>query len=494
MKRFLSYITIIIAVFSFSSCEEWLDEKPKTNVPAEELFETENGFMSALAGLYIRMTEEEVYGKNLSFGLVEQLAQMYDRIPDGANNRNNVYIYDQETNGGYNTKGAAANIWQEQYHIIANANNLLKWLDKNGEAVITDELTRDMIRGEALAIRAYLHFDILRAWGPMNYAKDTKAQDMKCMPYRTVTDSSKQPLLTAKKIIENIIKDLNEAKELLSYEKDIILGHYSSEDRHYRLNYHAINAILARVYNYAGNKVEAKKHALDVIENSGRILLDDNSNDPILSQEVIFGLSMYEMEDNMTDYFSEGDKIQTKNYIDITTRNLLFETSGLESEDMRAKNSAFIINNGLQVAITLKYIDNDNEIIPLIRLPEMYYIACEASEGEDAAFYVNSVRNKRGISQSKNVTCNTEEQRLDALNKEYRKEFYAEGQYFWFLKTHGLTGTLEHSPEVTLVEENFVFPLPDREKEFGWTSDDKEENGGNTEDGDKEEDTPTENE
>ena len=106
----------------------------------------------------------------------------------------------------------------------------------------------------------------------------------------------------------------------------------------------------------------------------------------------------------------------------------------------------------------------------------MYYIACEGSEySEEAAMFVNSVRNKRGISKAKDVTCDTEEQCISALNKEYRKEFYGEGQYFWFLKSHGITGTLAHSPTVTLMEENFIFPLPDAEVEYGWT-DDEEEN------------------
>jgi hypothetical protein len=170
-----------------------------------------------------------------------------------------------------------------------------------------------------------------------------------------------------------------------------------------------------------------------------------------------------------------GDKINTKYYLDISTLNSIFETVGNESEDMRAKGTAFYRNNELQYAISLKYIENDNEVIPLIRLPEMYYIACEASDGDEAAMYINSVRNKRGISKAKDVQCDTEEMRITALNKEYRKEFYAEGQYFWFLKTHGITGTLAHSPEVTLVEENFVFPLPDAEVEYGWTQDGEEE-------------------
>jgi hypothetical protein len=94
--------------------------------------------MSSLAGLYITMTDETTYGKNLSFGLVEQLAQMYDKLPEGTTDPTSVYIYDRETSGAFNTKGVLANLWLGQYHIIANANNLLRWLDLNGDAVIKD--------------------------------------------------------------------------------------------------------------------------------------------------------------------------------------------------------------------------------------------------------------------------------------------------------------------------------------------------------------------
>jgi hypothetical protein len=114
-------------------------------------------------------------------------------------------------------------------------------------------------------------------------------------------------------------------------------------------------------------------------------------------------------------------------------------------------------------------------MIPLIRLPEMYYIACESTtDSKVAAAYINAVRNKRGISKAKDVSCDTEELRLNALNREYRKEFYGEGQYFWFLKTHGLTGTLSHCPEVVLMEENFIFPLPDAEVQYGWAEENEE--------------------
>ena len=457
---------------SLPSCSEWLDVTPNTDLPAKELFTTENGFNSALAGLYILMTEEDTYGKNLSFGLMEQLAQMYDKLPDGTTDRNSVYIYDRETSGAYNTKGVLANTWRAQYNIIANANNLLKWWNLNGEVVLLDSTTRNMIRGEALALRAFLHFDLLRGWGPMDYAGNAKAGDVKCMPYRTVADHSKQPLLPASEVVERIINDLKTARECLSHEKDLDLG-ADLNKRNMRMNYHAINAMLARVYNYAGEKDSAAMYAGMVIDECGLSLESGNDNDPILSKEVIFGINMYELEDNLSEYFAVGEKMNTKYYLNIPTLNQIFETVGSESEDMRAKGTAFYRNNEQQCAISLKYIENKSGIIPLIRLPEMYYIACEASENADeAAIYVNSVRNKRGISKAKDVSCETDELRIAALNKEYRKEFYGEGQYFWFLKTHGVTGVLSHCPDVTLHEENFIFPLPDAEVEYGWTQED----------------------
>jgi hypothetical protein len=320
-----------------------------------------------------------------------------------------------------------------------------------------------MIRGEALAIRAYLHFDLLRGWGPMNYAGNTEAQSMKCIPYRTVADKSKQPLLPAKEVVEKIIKDLKDAKNLLSYEKETSLGSNQNRSRRFRFNYHAINATLARVYNYAGDKENARKCALEVIDNCGLMLLSSNDEDPILFDETLCGISIHEMEEFMSDYFSSGEKLNIRYYIENGTLQSLFETT---EEDMRSRSTAFVKDG--ERCLTKKYTKNDNEVIPLIRLPEMYYIACESLEGEEAAVYVNSVRNKRGLSISNNKKCESREAIITALNEEYRKEFYAEGQYFWFLKTHGLVGKLKHKESVTLTEESFIFPLPDAEKEYGW--------------------------
>ena len=50
MKKILY---LLIALVTFTACEDWLDVAPNTDVPAKELFTTENGFISALAGINI---------------------------------------------------------------------------------------------------------------------------------------------------------------------------------------------------------------------------------------------------------------------------------------------------------------------------------------------------------------------------------------------------------------------------------------------------------
>ena len=471
MKRKIYTLLLSIAgCLLTSSCSDWFDVSPSTDVPAEELFETESGFQSALAGIYIGMTNQKAYGDNLSFGMLDQMAQLYDMIPSGASERSAIYQYENETDQGYNTKARLADTWTQAYKMIANANNLLKWLDKNGERVIASPKTRSMLRGEALAIRAYLHFDILRGWGPMNYKGDPTAAATPCMPYRTVADNSKQPLRTAEQVLDLILDDLKSAKQLMSYEAKKTLTSNDGQNRRFRFNYHAINAVMARVYCYMGKAEEAITCAQDVIDHCGLELQSANSSDPILFNEVLCGLYLYEMEKNLSAFWSDGDKLTTQYFSKVSTFNTLFNATSGSTNDIRYRTVKRYATEQVQ---SLKYIKNENEVVPLIRLPEMYYILCEMKALSDSEAKLNEVRHKRGYPASEDEHFKTEADRIKALNREYRKEFYAEGQYYFFLKQHP-TAPVEHFNEVTLGKAQYVFPLPDAEKEYGWTADSEE--------------------
>ena len=70
----------------------------------------------------------------------------------------------------------------------------------------------NIIQGEALALRAMLHFDMLRLFGPV-YSRNPEATSI---PYYTSEVLSPEPLLPASEVMTKIIQDLQEARILLN--------------------------------------------------------------------------------------------------------------------------------------------------------------------------------------------------------------------------------------------------------------------------------------
>lgn len=127
-----------------------------------------------------------------------------------------------------------------------------------------------------------------------------------------------------------------------------------------------------------------------------------------------------------------------------------------------------ISSNG---AYTLKYEQKNlyswalQNTMPLIRLPEMYYILAECTDDlKEAGRLLSLVRGARGVEDL--PTLNSETERLNNLEKEYRKEFYAEGQ-LWFFYKRWAYKTFEHCPISNMNETHYRFPIPDDETILG---------------------------
>ena len=227
----------------------------------------------------------------------------------------------------------------------------------------------------------------------------------------------------------------------------------------------------------------AAECAQDVIEHSGLMLASTNNGDPAFTTETLFGINIYQMDENYTDVFSRGPEFGDHYYLRTNKLDNIFDRKGEGVNDIRCRDYAFYIYNDQQVAITRKYQTAVNNLymVPLIRLPEMYYILCESMPLDQAAPYISEVMEYRGLNGYQQFS--SEQEREDALDKEYRKEFYAEGQYFYFLKAHGRTDFATRPEGLNqMTEAQYVFPLPDAEKEYGWTSEneDNEDNNDQT--------------
>lgn len=469
------YTIALIATISLSSCSDWLQVNPKTHVDEDDLYKKEQGFKEALTGIYIKMCDVSLYGREMTYGFMDQIAQRY------VNNQNQYADYNKDiwyTYPSTKTESYTNSFWKEQYNTIANINNLLQRIQTDGNNIKTAGL-KDIIEGEALALRAYLYFDLLRMFGPI-YALNSQSPSI---PYRTEFNREETKLSTAQQAIEYIINDLLKAEQLL--ENDAMRISFPTSgtgetdflsNRFNRMNKYAVKATLARAYQWKGDKNNALKYALEVINakrsNGNNIfqLVTDNAQDKLLSTELIFALNM-DSETFKTRVTSDFELTSWNFYIimDVNRLYQIFNTTEDGMNDIRIKEGMGfnISTNG---ATTLKY-NQDNlkspvlkNNIPLIRLAEMYYIAAESTEDmQQAATYINTIRMARGLDE---ITIGDETKRKNELEKEYRKEFYAEGQLWYFYKRHAYASFL-NCPIANMTEANYRFSIHDDEVLLG---------------------------
>ena len=96
----------------------------------------------------------------------------------------------------------------------------------------------------------------------------------------------------------------------------------------------------------------------------------------------------------------------------------------------------------------------------MLRYAEMYLILIEDLPLSEAQTYFETYRLARGLDES--IASNmfvSESSRLAQLEKEWRKEFYGEGQMLYFYKRHHYTN-LTWPSNVTLPADVFVIPMP----------------------------------
>ena len=340
------YILLLGIVTGLTACSDWLDVQPKTSIPGDDLFESEAGFKDVLTGFYLKMGQTSLYAENLTYGYLEVMSGNYDYYPDVV--LKDIYDYD---NTWLSEKD---NIYGSMYNIIANINNFLKYIDKNRSVIKTGKYY-ELMKGEALGLRAFLHFDLLRLFGPV-YSENPTG---KAIPYRVSFDLKATPVLPADQVITYVLKDLHEADSLLevsdsksfkipnTYDKDY---NAFESSRQLRMNVYAVRAMLARVYLYKGDadsKAKALTYAREVVESDYFGLHEDNSN-PVLFGEHIFGLNVYELDKLLEEdgkyktQIPEG-QLSEAYYILRTKENFdeQYETGSRGSFDIRANTAAF---------------------------------------------------------------------------------------------------------------------------------------------------------
>lgn len=156
MNQYLNKIALsILIAFSAVSCSDFLDVVPQNKILESQIFKDEAGMQNVHNGLYVMLASDELYGRQLTMDAVDILGQQYYMPASHTKTKMASYAYAEA-----NPKGVFTNIWQKAFTTILSANKFLESLDKHNGIVSQEKA--NLLKGEAIAIRAMLHFSTLR--------------------------------------------------------------------------------------------------------------------------------------------------------------------------------------------------------------------------------------------------------------------------------------------------------------------------------------------
>lgn len=513
------YVKIIVglSVLFLTSCSNWLDLKPDTQATEEEVYATGSGYRSVLNGLYKSMGGRNLYGRELSFGMLDCMSQQYQL------DLGEIYIMDKmyvdagafEYNS-VNLKPVVDAIWESAFNIVANANNLIQNLRNSSPDLFNKgEMEKNLIMGEAYACRALMHFDLLRLFAPALVHDDGQVY----VPYVDQYPNIQANAIPVKPFLEKVIADLEEARSLViaydtsgigqgtlingesRFENEFTYGTeiYPIADqvddffkgRGYRMNYMAITALLARVYQYADNSTKAFECAKEVMDfkvnGSGAFSNDDytgirnteadRKTDLKVKSNLIFAVyneKAYE-DLNLEKYFKRESSGGGIDWLAIRDKEKLFiSREGVnESSDYRCAAMIFQARNPswwAEYPLSAKWFISTDEsarnknlsILPVIRATEMRYIMaeCYARQGNwgEARNILMEVRAARNV--TTDISINSWEDFKAELLLDARREWIAEGQLFYLYKR--LDADVDFGKAVIrpLQRKEYLLPVP----------------------------------
>ena len=470
MKNIKLYIIGALAI-CVTSCSKWLDVKPEDKFIEEEVYKSKQGFADGLNGIYLKLGASNMYGSQLTMETVDILAKYYNISSIHSVERRNLveYAYAQD-----DAKNKIDNIWTNFYLNILNINKFIENVDQYGNAVL-DKEEHNVMRGEGLALRAYLYFDLLRLFAPAYHVDN----ESKLIPYYGKSSYEFAEFSTSKYIAERILEDLNTAEQLLAVSDPVInmvvvdrtMGSVDLGTkpymvfRNYHMNYFAVKGLQARVNLYLGNKAEALKAAETVIAAKSKFPWLSTTSSPftdnkIFSTEILFAFENPKRTSIYDNLFnpSQDDKSilaagSNSNYL-----NKVFENW---ENDYRYANQ-WIQSGGKTYRTFQKYkaptYGNYQNTIAGLRLSEVFLIAAECTNDQDKAIeYLNEIRRHRNcdvLGSGANISL--------SIALEYRKEFYGEGQLWYFYKRTNASSILSATTanEVNINENDYTFPIP----------------------------------
>ncbi|WP_418501813.1 RagB/SusD family nutrient uptake outer membrane protein [Flagellimonas sp.] len=257
------YFTFTVLVLLFIGCEDFVEiDPPESELVRETVFSNDKTAEAALMDIYGQLRSTTVFNGQIS-GFSSLLGHYSDELTL-FNNTSLVEPFYQHTLVPGNSQ--LTTIWNNCYNLIYASNAILEGLDNSSN--ITVEISQQL-QGEALFIRAFIHFYLVNLFGDI--------------PYITGVDYRANAVVNrmdTAEVYAHIIEDLKQSKTSL--------GETYTTGERIRPNRFAASALLARVYLYSEQWQLAETEASEIINQSIYDLLPLNEVFLKNNQEAIW--------------------------------------------------------------------------------------------------------------------------------------------------------------------------------------------------------------
>lgn len=445
ISRYLTMSFFMILTMGINSCDSFVEvDLPKSQLTNVTVFEDVATANASLLDIYAKIRDKGLL-TGTRYGLSNQLGNYADEITSyGAPADPTLDFY---TNTLLPSNTAILDFWSTTYNQIYAANAVIEGVKASTALTPAD---KNRLQGEALFIRALLHFYLTNLFGDIPYIMTTD--------YKANGSVSRMP---TDEVYDLIIADLEASGNLLNEE-------YSNLDR-IRANKYVPKALLARVFLYKGKWAEAANTASAVLNNTVLYALENDVDKVFLkeSKETIWQLMPATAGKNTDEaktfiFFSGPPPSVALN------ENLV---NSFDSNDLRKSHWIAPVTNGTNTwhhAFKYKefnFTPSSVEYSILFRLAEQYLIRAEAraQQGDliGAKEDLDKIRLRAGIA---GTTAVYQEQIIAAIGQERRWELFTEyGHRFFDLKRSGTIDNTLATVKPGWNSTDVLFPLPQSE-------------------------------
>lgn len=449
---YIVVVSILVLIGAYSCSSDFLEIRPEQNVATENAVTDLNTLRTSLNGVYSRLQYYGYYGRNV-FVIPELMA---DNMRLSIRNTGRYLEYDGF--GVNNQDVRAMELWNTGYEVIINASRALQGGEKLLEEFPDQAADINQLVGEAYALRALAHFDLVRFFAqPYNFSGEGSHPGIPIVS-EVGEDQISPARNTVKEVYDQINADLATA---ISKMKD------AKGQGTFSIN--AAKALAARAALYQGDYDEAVSLSSEVIGSGDHSLINHENYNDIwavdFNDECIFEIVNTVSDNAGTN--SLGHFFDPTGYADAMATDELYDL--YDEDDVR--RTAIVVGSkqgAEEVALFIgkfpKGTGHDDNI-RVLRLAEQYLIRAEAyaqtGQEEKAREDLETIA-RRGNPQAESIT-ETGAALMDRVLLERRKELAFEGHRLFDLTRNKRDVRIvqtENVTEVSYPNEKLILPVP----------------------------------